>query len=797
MTEKIKNWYPIDLHMHTVPGITRDKGKDIVNFSYTLFEQVLNKYKFGLMAVTNHNIIDMKNYILMKYIAKIHKTNMLMGVELDASLNMGAPIHIATIFNNNDFQMNYKASKEINQLTNYKKESNKKEIIYEDSEIISLLNQYDVLLIPHGDKDRGVFRNACPEQVEEALKKISEGFIRIFDSPSKWKMEKIKNHLDLLSKEDLDEFGGVLFSDNRDWNNYEKNFRDFQMNAEPTFRGLVHAITNPTKRFSKRDEIGINTNYISKIKFINSSKNSRIQEGEIELSPYYNCIIGKSGSGKSLLLHLIKKNLIRDTNLDDSYHFAEHTKVEFYNEKNQLLNCESINIGVGANLFDKIITASTTKEANDLYKVVNLLNPNFEKNKLFNSFCMDYKRKINVFYLITTSIKTKKESLTTTLIQYFDNIQKLSLLNEIKTFSVDSLPDYERQYSENIIDEFAKYIDYIERLKEISALYKGKYSEGLNLKIKEVETIFKIVNQDIICINSVDDVEKKKIQIINQSINKINGARSRQASEKSEIIHSIPSNRKEIVTLIKKIYIDKLIINDFDFSISNEKVNSTNIISKDETIKVREYFDDDYFTKVNIRDNDIFKTHGKKGMLTEKLYNMTDKTESLNIIKKYLEVGVINNGKITFEDTFKPKVTVLFDEQDVINLNPGDISKKYISLYFKERLLENDNKVILFDQIENDVDKPFINDTIKGLIEDTKGNVQLIIVTHDPIVAVNADPNNYILSIKDNDQNIKYRNFHIESSVNDEIKTISDVVDGSKNVIKRRYEIYKGENVDD
>lgn len=172
MTEKIKNWYPIDLHMHTVPGITRDKGKDIVNFSYTLFEQVLNKYKFGLMAVTNHNIIDMKNYILMKYIAKIHKTNMLMGVELDASLNMGAPIHIATIFNNNDLQMNYKASKEINQLTNCKKESNKKEIIYEDSEIISLLNQYDVLLIPHGDKDRGVFHNAGPEQIEEALKKI-------------------------------------------------------------------------------------------------------------------------------------------------------------------------------------------------------------------------------------------------------------------------------------------------------------------------------------------------------------------------------------------------------------------------------------------------------------------------------------------------------------------------------------------------------------------------------------------------------------------------------------------------
>lgn len=797
MTDKIKDWYPIDLHMHTVPGITRDKGKDVVNFSYTLFEQVLNKYKFGLMAVTNHNIIDMKNYILMKYIAKIHKTNILMGVELDSSLNMGTPIHIATIFNNNDFQMNYKASKEINRLTNDKKKSDSKEIIYEDSEIIRLLDKYDVLLIPHGEKDRGVFHNAGPDQIEEALKKISEGFIRIFDSASKWKMEKIKNHLESLSKDDLDEFGGVLFSDNRDWNNYDKNFRDFQMNAEPTFRGLVHAITNPTKRFSKRNEIGINTNYISKIRFIDSSKKSRIQEGEIELSPYYNCIIGKSGSGKSLLLHLIKKNLLRDTTSDNSYSFAEDTKVEFYNEKNQLLNCESINIGVGANLFDKIITASTSKETNDLYKVIKLLNPNFEKNKSFNSFCTNYKKKIKVFHLITISIETRMESLTTTLIQYSNNIQKLLLLNEIKTFSVNTIPDYEKQYSKNKVNEFIKYIDYINQLKIISTLYKGKYAEKLNLKINEIEALFKIANQDIMCINSIDDVKKKKIQIINQSINKINGARSRQASEKSEIIHNIPTNRKEIVTLIKQIYIDKLNMNNFDFSISTEKINSTKTISKDETIKVIEYFDNDYFTKVNIRDNDIFKTHGKKGMLIDKLYDMTVKSEALNIIKKYLEVGVINKGEIVFENTFKPKVTVLFDGQDVTNLNPGDISKKYISLYFKERLLENENKVILFDQIENDVDKPFINDTIKGLIEDTKGNVQLIIVTHDPIVAVNADPNNYILSVKDNDQTIKYRSFHIESSENDEIKTISDVVDGSKNVIKKRYEIYKGENIDD
>ena len=141
---------------------------------------------------------------------------------------------------------------------------------------------------------------------------------------------------------------------------------------------------------------------------------------------------------------------------------------------------------------------------------------------------------------------------------------------------------------------------------------------------------------------------------------------------------------------------------------------------------------------------------------------------------------------------------VLFNDQDVIHLNPGDIAKKYITIYFEERLPENNNSVVLYDQIENDVDKPFINDTIRKLIENTKGKIQTIIVTHDPIVAVNADPNKYIISNKDDaNQVISYRDFTIESEYNNEIETISNVVDGSKTAIRRRYEIYKGDNLHD
>ncbi len=155
---------------------------------------------------------------------------------------------------------------------------------------------------------------------------------------------------------------------------------------------------------------------------------------------------------------------------------------------------------------------------------------------------------------------------------------------------------------------------------------------------------------------------------------------------------------------------------------------------------------------------------------------------------------MINDNKSGISDDFDVTVQILFDGQDVNELNPGTIAKTYISIYFEEEIKGGKNNVILFDQIENDVDKPFISDVLRELIEDTKGYVQIIIVTHDPIVAVNADPTNYIECIRDKDK-FYYRSFCPECDDRDELNTIAKNVDGSKEVIKNRYEIYGGENI--
>lgn len=80
-----------------------------------------------------------------------------------------------------------------------------------------------------------------------------------------------------MNETNLDIFGGVLFSDNRDWDDYDKKFKNFCMNAEPTFKGLLHSTTNPVKRFKPKENINQNNNYISKI-IIKEKEGSKIKK---------------------------------------------------------------------------------------------------------------------------------------------------------------------------------------------------------------------------------------------------------------------------------------------------------------------------------------------------------------------------------------------------------------------------------------------------------------------------------------------------------------------------------------
>ena len=74
------------------------------------------------------------------------------------------------------------------------------------------------------------------------------------------------------------------------------------------------------------------------------------------------------------MLHLIRKQLDRNYDDNENYSFANDISVVLYNENNDILSVDNINIGIGEKLFDKIIAAASTNDAEDYYKIIHLLN---------------------------------------------------------------------------------------------------------------------------------------------------------------------------------------------------------------------------------------------------------------------------------------------------------------------------------------------------------------------------------------------------------------------------------------
>ncbi len=787
-------WNAIDLHMHTVVGITGDgKNDEIKNFTYQNYLTALIDCNIKLASITNHKIIDLKNYILCRHLAKKKGINILFGVEIDTDRETGENFHFVAIFEE-ELDKCLDITDWINNKTLEKKKEHK--VRYTPDEIVDLIKNYNVVIIPHGDKSKGLLQRPTEEQIREALKKVRDGFIRVFDSPSNWKLERIKELIKDGTIEDFDdEFGGVLFSDNRDWLRYKDNFRNFYMNAEPTFKGFIHSITNPTQRFSTGDLIPAKSQYISKIEIRKKFPDARIADCDIYLNSGYNCIIGKSGSGKSLLRYLISKNITTRVVSDGSYSFADKNSITLFDENEQQILPNAINVGIGEKIFDKIITASTTKESSDMYEVIKLLNKEFNPKTKFNSFVNMYKDSLRKYVSINSELDNTKMEFESNITLFNSRNKELNSMKDVHMFEVSGVPDdIDYSYSAESIAKINLIYNQIKQIKNSISYFKGESKQRIENKLCEFENVYFEEIQKIYLNSYKERLINRRRKLIRDALVTVNANISSNAKKKTEILNEMDNLIDSIATSALKINLLKKAKSRYNLSIKNEDVNLSGDLIAGSGITFKEEIDESDIKDVDIKSNSIFYTRGVQQSLLSKKYDMSKPEEAKSVIDKYISLRKMGENEISkaFDET-RIKVDVFFDAQNVKELNPGDISKKYIETYFKNELANGRNTIIIYDQIENDVDKPFISENLIPIIDDMKQKAQLIIVTHDPIVAVNADPINYIEASKDDNGIIKYRNFRPESYDRDELNTIASCVDGSKSVIKERYEIYKGD----
>lgn len=517
------------------------------------FIKALSENKIKLAAITNHNTIDMKNYLLCKHIAQKAGINLLYGVEIDTEREDGKNFHFVALFEESFFNA-FNIMGEINKKTSEKKITGK--VRYSPEEIIKLIRNYNLIIVPHGDKSKGLLQRPTELEIIDALKKVRDGFIRVFDSPSDWKLERIKQFL--ISQEmysSIDKFGGVLFSDNRDWLNYDLKFRDFYMNAEPTFKGFLHSISNPSHRFMPKDLISKKNNYISKIDIRSMNDYAKIADCTIYLKSGYNCIIGKSGSGKSLLLNLIKKKIqgIEDNN----YKFSSNNYTELFDENDDVIQARSINIGIGASIFDRIISASESKDGNDMYKVIKLLKNDFQEKSNFNEYVLQYRKRVKDYTNKKRSLISAETQILEELNVFDSTNKELCKLKDIHSFSLDLPENTKLTYTDDKIEKIQSIYNDINSISEKIENFDNDSKNELLKNLDVFKQLFLTMYQKTLKVSAKEKYQNKKYELVNKVLATVNKGISTNANRKTEIKNDMSTQIKTIVDLISKNHLIK------------------------------------------------------------------------------------------------------------------------------------------------------------------------------------------------------------------------------------------------
>lgn len=196
----------------------------------------------------------------------------------------------------------------------------------------------------------------------------------------------------------------------------------------------------------------------------------------------------------------------------------------------------------------------------------------------------------------------------------------------------------------------------------------------------------------------------------------------------------------------------------------------------------------------------VLDTHEKlDSFLNEIMENLTvDKSESgePRIVSEQLVSGENKEFEL-YELVFgleylDVKYKILFNEKDLNNneLSPGEKGAILLIFYL---LIEKENTPLIIDQPEENLDNESVVDLLVPCIKEAKKRRQVIIVTHNPNLAVVCDSEQIIYCKMDKQKNeIRYSSGSIENPYFN--KKIIDVLEGKMPAFRKRDEKYFANN---
>lgn len=820
-------WLMIDMHMHSKSSAIMKPGESgrLKEMSASEYVDILADYGVEVFSITDHNCFNSDYY--KRVCEDIEKRNLrisaIPGAELDAHVEKkdsgAAMFHICVYFNKTvDIFALQEAIK----------------ALYKDNakpsfeHIINTLREIktDFIVIPHGNKERGILKNSLfgrlapfakerfhkyaaykifrgydvnpgfygkdmdfwASNFAEETKKY-DGLISGLDDNQLSEMqksitEKIKGESVPLTDEEqiiysyIKKYGSYFaYFSFSDWHNGEKycpKLNNFIYGSIDTaFESFAMATLDPESRIitTEEKEIKLSGSILENVSFMQDGR-----KNTVSFTPGLNVIVGKRNSGKSLLV-----SVLRDLHDKD----AKDGAVNKYRNLSvgQVSGWDRNGVKMGPGDLGSVSFLNQDK-INSIFE-----SPDEADKDIKNKF--EEAEKIDLSDLRELIEVGKK------ITPYDRNYKNISssiiAIRNAKNYSFSKIKDIS---DAGIINGFSDALTALKDIKDEIA-DKGLGLDWIDRALEETESAHLVYGNLIRHYNVVFHEANKVISNVNK-----------KSTDNQKIVNSSMINIRNAVEQISKNFEKQLYYLEFTEILDTIKISNPPIKAKESSgyLFVTKYaiptdFTESLKEKIN---STIKKATGKSSKDTDKVSEYMngdcvlrdEKGSIVSELSKYYNSSSISTPKYEFYKIIdrdksydEIKTTEELDEavglgslRNLTHSSPGEKSVAYLDMMF-----DLDSEILVLDQPEDNIDNDYISQHLVPNIKAAKKDKQLIFVTHNPSVATYGDAFNYIYVTKDN-EGIKYENYIIES-INDRERIIN-ILEGGRASFSNRNKKY-------
>lgn len=768
-----------DLHIHTnkCPKGTSDFVKLFSDNTEGYVDQLIgiltndHNQKVEMISFTDHNQISLEVY--KSFYKRQVDIVLIPGVEIDcltSEINQ-EPKHIIVYFECDESNIEHLAVY-INNLLRETRESAK---FLEIKVLLEGLikSKFNFIISPHAFKQgkRGIdfdWNGECSTEIEAQM--YMDQFFAFWESSGHSSIQKAK---ELLCDFELNEkISLVTFSDSNNFCNLKKYVDKPPQffNSLSSFRGLAMIGSDATRIRNKRvpfDE-SRNPGMIKEVIFDGKS---------ICFSQQLNAIIGGRGSGKSLLLDAMAHKLNEASLEKKRKDYIEKFPIIIKNFNDKEINASfSVDYYSQAyvnHLFsDDNFSTKLKEKFSDSFSSLTSINEQFIKTQNKNEFL---------------SLVSKKGDIT------LENLDSFS--NHYPIISNDGL-DIKIQKKDKVsINKSNKLLDYLVESKRID-----DFINNIPDQIKgssKIVLLKQIIKSEIFAeIHNYNTGYFKTSYSINKFIDSFFEEKSNKttiATKKSEIEDMF---KKNVDSLTEEIIYRNSLINTYfiiskgfkkfysEYKVESGAEEDRFIFSNELNIETPfDYLIKIFNSQLDMRSNDV--NHKSLPSVCQ------DYIKGLNHykFKERFTIETITKELEKYDLTYRFQNNIYYSDngeiKNILNQSPGtqtNILMEYI-------VYKKTSKPLLIDQPEDNIDNKTIYEKLRKWFSKLKNERQVIVVTHDANIVINADAENVVVAeqLLTNDFTYKHGALEFENIIED----ASSILDGGKNAVKRRLTKYE------